>query len=129
MNKIKKIDIAKILMGLGVWLRGRGLATASIWYDEPRQCFRAVFHAHTYIGLIVSADGVNWRRSKHYQVTGKAIRGESGVDMAPERLERPSVYLEDGTPRVLCLGAATGDDWCCLLVPLSLPQHGSAGPW
>lgn len=29
-----KTDIAKVLMIIGIWIRGRGLATASVWYDE-----------------------------------------------------------------------------------------------
>lgn len=91
---------------------------ASIWYDQPREQFYAVFHAHTYIGLITSDDGFTWRRANHYRVTGKCLKKSDGSTLVPERLERPSVFIENGQPRALCLGAATGDDWRCLIVPL-----------
>lgn len=32
--KTIKTDIAKVLMIIGIWLRGRGLAAAPVWYDE-----------------------------------------------------------------------------------------------
>lgn len=91
---------------------------ACLWYDAIRQRYYAIFHAHTYIGLITSEDGIHWKRSSNYHVTDKRIAMADGSFLIPERLERPSVYFEDGHPRMLCLGAANGDDWYNLLVPL-----------
>lgn len=91
---------------------------ASIWYDVKRQVFYAVFHAHTYIGLIVSEDGISWRRAAHYTLTGKRLRLADGGVLEPKRLERPSVFCAEDEPRVLCLGAMFADDAWCLLVPL-----------
>ena len=91
---------------------------ASIWYDEKREVYYAVFHAHTYIGLIASDDGISWRRAKNYEITGKALRRANGSTLEPSRLERPSVFVEEGEPRVLCLGGATDNGWICILLPL-----------
>ena len=91
---------------------------ASIWYDTKRRTYYAVFHAHTYIGLISSDDGTTWRRAKHYEITDRAIRCADGSVLRPRRLERPSVFVEDEEPRMLCLGGAIDDDWFCILVPL-----------
>ena len=49
---------------------------ASIWYDEEREVYYAVFHAHTYIGLIASDDDYEFYRD-FYVVTG---RGEAPED-------------------------------------------------
>ncbi|NOY80632.1 MAG: hypothetical protein GXP31_06460 [Kiritimatiellaeota bacterium] len=94
---------------------------ASIWYDSARAIYYGVFHAHRYIGLIASDDGIRWRRARHYVVTEKRLRRADGDLLEPQRLERPSVFLEAGKPRVLCLGGCRGDDWYCLTIPLA-PQ-------
>jgi len=91
---------------------------ASIWYDAEREVYYAVFHAHEYIGLITSDDGVHWHRAKHYEITRKALACEDGSVLQPGRMERPSVFIEDGVPRVLCLGGAIDQDWFCILLPL-----------
>ena len=91
---------------------------ASIWYDKEREIYYAVFHAHTYIGLTASDDGISWRRAKNYEITGKELRRADGSTLSPNRLERPSVFIEDGEPRVLCLGGATENGWVCILLPL-----------
>ena len=91
---------------------------ASIWYDEKREQYYAVFHAHLYIGLITSEDGVHWRRAEHYEITRKELARTDGSVLRPGRMERPSVFMEYGEPRVLCLGGAIEDDWFCILLPL-----------
>ena len=84
-----------------------------------RGLYYAVFHAHTYIGLIVSDNGISWRRAAHYTVTEKPLLMADGSYLEPKRLERPSVFIEEDEPRVLCLGGCIDDDWFCLLVPLA----------
>ena len=91
---------------------------ASIWYDAGREMYYAVFHAHTYIGLIASEDGITWSRAKHYKVTEKRVAMKDGSVLWSDRLERPSVFIEAGEPRLLGLGSAKGQEWSCLLVPL-----------
>src|SRR5699024_3701143 len=41
---------------------------ASVWYDENWKRFYGVFHAHDFIGLISSIDGLTWRKADHYKV-------------------------------------------------------------
>ncbi|WP_237855842.1 sialate O-acetylesterase [Rhodohalobacter sulfatireducens] len=92
---------------------------SSIWYDESRNQFFAVFHAHNFIGLITSADGVNWRKAVNYEVTTKRLNLANGDVLKPDRMERPFVYLEDGQPRVLSFAIKEGDDSYSIFVPLN----------
>jgi hypothetical protein len=94
---------------------------ASLWYDATRRRYFAVFHAHKYIGLIESTDGLNWRRAEHYQVTtGNEVRRADGTVLRTKApLQRPGVFLENGMPRVLTLAVPDGDDWYCVTVPLA----------
>ncbi|GAF05675.1 glycoside hydrolase family protein [Saccharicrinis fermentans] len=82
----------------------------SMWYSERDSRFYAVFHAHTFIGLMVSEDGLNWRKAKKYKITDKKIRMEDGSMFIPGRMERPFIYIENGEPNVLCLAIKKGDD-------------------
>jgi len=91
---------------------------ASIWYDSGRSMYYAVFHAHTYIGLITSEDGIRWQRAVHYKVTGKDIKLSDGSFLEAKRLERPSVFYDNGEPRMLCVAANQHNDSRCVLVPL-----------
>jgi len=92
---------------------------ASIWRDAARGLYYAIFHAHTYLGLIVSPDGRRWSRAAHYVVTDKRLRLADGSIFEAERLERPFVFFEDGRPRLLCMAAKRGSDSYCLLAPLA----------
>ena len=89
-----------------------------VWYDAARKRYYAMFHAHTYIGLITSADGLKWQRARHYEVTKKELRQTAGEPMRPRRLERPDVYLENGRPRMFCAGATLPGEFFCVLIPL-----------
>jgi len=83
---------------------------ASLWYNESRGRFYAVFHAHTFIGLIVSIDGLTWGKANHYEVTPKKIVREDNTYIEPDRMERPFVFIENGEPRILCLAVKKGND-------------------
>jgi hypothetical protein len=91
---------------------------ASLWYDETRGRFYVVFHAHTYIGMITSADGLNWGKAAHYEVIPKKILKTDDTYLEPDRMERPFVFIEDGKPQVLCLAIKKGNDAYAVLVPL-----------
>jgi hypothetical protein len=92
---------------------------ASIWYDDSRHKFFAVFHAHQYVGLIESIDGYSWQRAEHYQITGNKLKRADGSVLATAApLQRPSVFLVDGVPRALCLAVPSPGDWYCVIVPL-----------
>jgi len=92
---------------------------SSIWYDESRNQFFAVFHAHNFIGLITSPDGLNWRKATHYEVTPKRLNLANGDVLEPDRMERPFVFMEDGQPRVITFAIKEDDDSYSVFVPLN----------
>lgn len=94
----------------------------SMWYDAPTRRFYAVFHAHTYIGMMTSADGINWEKAEDFEVMKKRVPRTGGrPDILPDRLERPFVYVEDGEPRVLSLAVKKDNDAYIVTVPLKKP--------
>lgn len=92
----------------------------SIWFDQDRQRFYGVFHAHQYIGLITSADGINWEKANEYFLKNKVIQKQDGTRILPDRMERPFVYVEDGVPKALSLAVKKGDESYTVFLPI---QH------
>jgi len=96
---------------------------ASLWYDEKRQKYFAVFHAHEYIGLIESDDGFTWRKAENYKIIegNQLMRANGSVLATKPPFQRPSVYLEDGEPRLLgiAIPAANRTDWHVVIVSLA----------
>ena len=90
----------------------------SMWYDKEQAVFYAVFHAHSYIGLMTSLDGLNWKKAEHYKIATKKIKLEDGSFLIPNRMERPFVYLENNQPTVLCLAIKKGKDSYTIFIPL-----------
>ena len=80
----------------------------SLWFDATRERFYGVFHAHTYIGLITSKDGINWKKAKHHVLMEKKIRLQNGTTIEPDRMERPYIFTENGKPITLILGVKKG---------------------
>lgn len=93
---------------------------ASLWFDEERRRYYAIFHAHDHLGLITSIDGVYWMPAAHPKVTEKAITREGGDVLLPDRLERPSVYLDpkSGAPRALSCAVKIGETSYTIQIPL-----------
>lgn len=93
---------------------------ASIWYDQQRKRYYAIFHAHSHIGLITSTDGRHWQKARHYEVTQKTFPGKGNDPYEVRSIERPFVFIEDYQPRVLCLSIRKHGSkaMMCLLVPL-----------
>ncbi|MBT5186490.1 MAG: hypothetical protein HOH19_08275 [Kordiimonadaceae bacterium] len=94
---------------------------ATIWYDEKRELYFAVFHAHTHIGLIQSTDGINWKRAGNFIITENKLLREDGSYLSKELeepLQRPNIYIENGEPRALALAIPEPDDWHIIIVPL-----------
>jgi hypothetical protein len=91
-----------------------------LWRDRNTGTFYAVFHAHTYIGLIQSQNGIHWERAPKDKVlvTEKGIPMENGQLFTPDSLQRPFVFCQDREPAALCLGSIRGDQWACLILPL-----------
>lgn len=98
---------------------------AEMWWDSQRQKFFAVFHAHAYIGLIESADGLHWQAAKHPRVVeGNRLKLADGTELKTEQgpLQRPGVFIENGQPCVLCLAVPMNSNWHIVTLPLA-PQN------
>ena len=95
---------------------------ADLWWDGGRQEYFALFHAADYVGLIESADGLDWRRAEHYKVCGNQLLRTDGSWLKTSApLQRPALYRENGVPRVLCLAVMPPGHWHIVLVPLKQP--------
>ncbi len=95
---------------------------ASLWYDAERKRYYAIFHAHRYIGLITSEDGVNWEKAKHYKITEKSFTSKKGDPITVSSVERPYLFIEDGKPKALCISCRRfGKGYnhgSCLIIPI-----------
>ncbi|WP_299580454.1 alpha-L-fucosidase [uncultured Sunxiuqinia sp.] len=90
----------------------------SVWYDAKRDYFYGVFHAHSFIGMVSSSDGTNWKKATEYVLTPKKLEMNDGNLLVPDRLERPFVYLEDDEPQVMALAVKKGDEAYIAFVPV-----------
>ena len=90
----------------------------SLWYDADREHFYGVFHAHSFIGMVSSHDGLDWKKASEYVLTPKKIQLQDGSMLSPDRLERPFIYLEEGEPSVLSLAVKKGDESYCVFIPI-----------
>ena len=93
----------------------------SLWYDGDVRQFCAVYHAHTYIGLVLSENGRDWRFPDG---GGKVLlkkegirRSDGGPTIHPNRLERPFVYLEKGRAPVLSVAVMERGDAFIVFIP------------
>lgn len=91
----------------------------SLWYDQELDYYYAVFHAHGFIGMMSSEDGINWDKAENYRLMPKEIHKKDGSLLQPDRLERPFVYYEDGEIKVLGLAGKLGDESFVVTIPLS----------
>ncbi len=90
----------------------------SIWYDNIRERLYGVFHAHSYIGLVTSPDGVHWEKAQNDTITTKNLKMEDGSIFKPDRMERPFVHIENDIPEVLVVSTKVKDDSYTLCIPL-----------
>ena len=90
----------------------------SLCYDNKRDRFYGVFHAHTFIGMISSPDGINWNKAADYVVMQKTVPFKNGKIIQPDRLERPFVYCENNEPKVISLAIKKGDDSYIVFIPI-----------
>lgn len=91
----------------------------SIWYDQPTGRFYAVFHAHIYIGMMTSLNGIDWEKAQDFTIMKKRI--EQNADkpaIMPDRMERPFVFIENNKPKILSLAVKKGDDAYIVIIPL-----------
>ena len=94
----------------------------SVWYDQSRDRFYGVFHAHEYIGMITSPDGFNWKKANEYILMSKKVQKDDGSVIEPDRLERPFMYTENGKPVVLSLAVKKGQESYTIFIPLKDPE-------
>jgi len=91
----------------------------SLWYAKPWQRFFAVFHAHTFIGMIESGNGTDWRRAAQFELTRRLVAFDDGITWIPERMERPFVLADtQGKPQVLYVACKKGDFSADIAIPL-----------
>lgn len=90
----------------------------SIWYDENRDRFYGVFHAHNYIGLVTSENGTDWEKANEFVLKNKEILLEDGTVIGPDRMERPFVYHEGGEPKVLSVAVKKGEESYAVFIPI-----------
>jgi alpha-L-fucosidase len=91
----------------------------SVWYDHSRKQFYGVFHAHTFIGMVTSADGINWKKATEYALMPKRLPLEEGGEIKPDRMERPFVYTENDEPQVMSLAVKKGDESYIVFVQIN----------
>lgn len=91
----------------------------SLWYDKITQHYYAVFHAHTYIGMMCSVNGTDWSKAVDFTIMKKYIKRKDGLSpIIPDRMERPFVFEENGIPSVLSLAVKKGEDAYIVTIPL-----------
>lgn len=91
----------------------------SLWYSSAWQRLFAVFHAHSFIGMIESANGLDWRRSAQFELTKRPAAFDDGVEWVPERMERPFVLTDaGGNPRFLYVACKKGNHSANIVLPL-----------
>lgn len=90
----------------------------SVWCDKEHSMYYAFFHAHTYIGMMVSSNGLDWRKALDFKIMKKQIPLADGGCILPDRMERPSVFFEEDQPRVLSVAVKKGEDAYIVFVPL-----------
>lgn len=95
----------------------------SMWYDAKRDYFYGVFHAHTFIGMVSSPDGLNWKKATEYALMPKKVLMADGTFLEADRLERPFMYTEEDEPRVLSLAVKKGDESNTIFVPVAPPPE------
>lgn len=91
----------------------------SMWYDKRSDYCYAVFHAHTFIGMISSPDGINWEQATEYKLMEKQIPKKNGGIIKPDRMERPFIYHENGNPKVLSLAVKKGSESYSVFIPIN----------
>ena len=100
----------------------------SVWYDRKRDRFYGVFHAHTFIGMVTSADGIHWKKAADYVVMPKEVHMHDGSVLKPDRLERPFVYIENDEPGVLSLVVKKSDESYIVCIPIVHTVHPVPNP-
>lgn len=129
--------------GVGPSVRNQGVATAprpegpwtmqpkaaidnldtedvSLWYSKAWRRFVALFHANTFVGLIESANGLDWHRASQFELNKRVISFDDGTTWSPDRMERPFVLTDArGNPQFLYVACKKGDHVADIALPLT----------
>ncbi len=102
---------------------------ASIWYDTDRARFYAIFHAHTYYGMITSVNGINWNKANSFNIGPKSFQQAGGGTFATARMERPNVWIGTlGVPEVFSTSFTNGSNQSGVLtIPIANPSAYDGG--
>ncbi len=96
----------------------------SLWYDQGRERYYAVFHTSErkgFIGLITSEDGLNWEKSAQFELTPKVINFDDGTSWKPAMMERPYMLRDDkGTPTHLVVACGSTKHTSIVILPLKV---------
>ncbi len=96
----------------------------SIWRDERRGRYYAVFHATHgagFIGLITSEDGLNWSRASQFELSPKLIRFDDGTTFKPTMMERPYILRDaHGEPSHLLVAVGRPGGTSIVILPLKV---------
>lgn len=90
----------------------------SIWYDNNTELYYAIFHAHTYIGMMVSKNGIDWKKAKDFHIIKKQITKLDGTIIYPDRMERPFIYSENGDIKNMSVAVKKGEDAYIVNIPI-----------
>ncbi len=92
---------------------------ASMWYDQAERRFYAVYHTRGRIGLVTSADGIQWGPAFHDTVCPKEVFFRDGTKWLPQRMERPFVLTDEkGKARLLFVAVKKGNRSGNVCLPL-----------
>lgn len=91
----------------------------SVWSARAWKRFFAVSHAHTFIGMIESENGLNWRRARQFELTKRLVAFDDGIAWTPDRMERPFVLTDEtGQPLMLWVACKKGKHSAVIAIPL-----------
>jgi len=95
----------------------------SMWYSKEWRRFFAVFHAHTFVGMIESENGIDWHHGKQFELTKRAVAFDDGVTWVPDHMERPFILTDArGNPQVLYVACKKGEQTANIAIPLKSQQ-------
>lgn len=91
----------------------------SIWYDKKRDYYYGIFHATSgFIGMVSSADGINWHKAHDYELMPKLLKMKNGELRKFNNMERPFVHVENSEPKVLSLAVKDKNESFLVFIPI-----------
>ncbi|HRO45746.1 alpha-L-fucosidase [Agriterribacter sp.] len=94
----------------------------STWYDKKRKHYYAVFPSSSFIGMISSTDGIDWKKATEYVLMPKVIPYQHKDTLHPSQIERPFVYCEQDDPRVVSVTVQKDDESYIAFLPVRVDK-------